>query len=145
MTVILEHLAIYSNVVTLNADSCLGSFGIDDEMVIAVRAVFVALIELLGVLSEALLALLASKNHLQRLQKGMAFLLLMAVCTVKPLPAYGKLALCCNIGSKARGVQHGERMATCAFRTCLLSKVSCGSKYQDGVNFVTVSYHMVFF
>jgi hypothetical protein len=57
-------------------------------MVIAVRTVFVTLLELLGVLPEALFALLAGKGHVEALLQRMVGRLAMAFCTVEPFPAW---------------------------------------------------------
>lgn len=58
-------------------------------MVVAVRAVFVALLELLGVLAEALLALFAGEDHLGTLLEIVVLGLGMALGAVKPLLAAG--------------------------------------------------------
>ena len=46
---------------------------------------------LAAVLAEALLALLAGKDHFEALLEGMVGLLLVAFCTVEPLAAYQTL------------------------------------------------------
>lgn len=62
-SLILQQLVVHSDIVTLNGQGGLGGLGLDDEVVIAVRAVFVALVKLLGVFAEDLFALFAGKRH----------------------------------------------------------------------------------
>lgn len=93
-------------------------------MVIAVWAVLVALLKLLAVLAEALLALLAGEDHLERLEKGVRLLLLVAFGAVKPLPTcippvrtdreelLGSNELARDMCGFERYIQHGERIAT---------------------------------
>lgn len=87
LPVVLEHLAVHSHIVALDGQSSLGGLGIDNEVVIAVRAVFVGLFELGGILSEALLALFAGKGHLEGLHERVGFLLGVALDAVKPFLA----------------------------------------------------------
>lgn len=56
-------------------------------MVIAVRTVLIAFLKFLCVFAKALLALLASKCHIETLEEGVIFLLLVTFCTVKPFTA----------------------------------------------------------
>lgn len=58
-------------------------------MVVAMWAVFVGILELVCILSEALLALFASEDHLVALEEFMVFALLVALGAVEPLAAYG--------------------------------------------------------
>lgn len=88
-SVVPQHLIIDPHILALHRKRSLGCLGIDDEVIIAVWAVFVAVVELLGVLAEALLALLAGKDHFEALQKGVFFLLAMAFGAVKPFSALG--------------------------------------------------------
>lgn len=76
-------------VFTLNLQARLGRLSFDDEVVVAVRAVFVALLELLGVLAEALLALFAGKSHFGALHEVVLLRLGMALGAVEPLAAAG--------------------------------------------------------
>lgn len=85
--VVLEHAVVDAGVLALDAQGGLGDDGVDDEVVVAVRAVLVGLLEGLGVLAEALLALLAGKGHLERLQELVRLLLVVAVGAVKPFLA----------------------------------------------------------
>lgn len=62
-------------------------------MVIAVRAVFVALLELLSVLAEAFLALFAGKRHVKALLQRMISRLGVAFCTVEPFPAWIRIRI----------------------------------------------------
>lgn len=58
-------------------------------MVVAVRAVLVGVLELLGVFAEALAALLAGEDQLQGLLERVRLLLVVAVGAVEPFPAAG--------------------------------------------------------
>lgn len=80
---------VNAHVFALNLKTCLGHLGFDDEVVVAVRAVLVALLKLLGVLAEALLALLARKRHFGGLGKRVVLGFGMAFGTVEPLLAAG--------------------------------------------------------
>lgn len=84
---VLDHAAIEAGVVALDGEGGLGDGGVDDEVVVAVGAVLVGLLELLGVLAEALAALLARERHLERPQQIVRLLLLVALRAVEPLPA----------------------------------------------------------
>lgn len=86
-TVVLEHAVVDAGVLALDAQGGLGDDGVDDEVVVAVRAVLVGLLEDLGVLAEALLALLAGERHLERLQELVRLLLVVAVGAVEPFLA----------------------------------------------------------
>jgi len=85
--IVLEHLVVHPHVLALDRKGGLGRLGLDDEVVIAVRAVLVAFLELLGIFAEALLALLAGEDHLEALEEGVLLLLLMALDAVEPLAA----------------------------------------------------------
>ena len=65
--VILQHAVVDPRVLAFDTQRGLGDDGLDDEVVVAVRAVLVGLLELLRVLAEALLALLARERHLEGL------------------------------------------------------------------------------
>jgi len=58
-------------------------------MVIAIRAILIALLVLRRVLSKRLLALLAQECHLRRLRKRVRVRLGVALCAVEPLFAAG--------------------------------------------------------
>jgi hypothetical protein len=111
-------------------------------MIVAMWAVFVALLKLLGILSKALLALLAGKRlatisggssskgakvdvyHISLLQQFVICLLAMALGTVEPFPAYGGSAFAGATSLSGRCIQQGDRIETCAFRMCLLAHTS---------------------
>ena len=65
----------------------MGSLCVDDEVVIAVRAVLIAVLELRSILSEALLALFASEYHLESLKKVVGLLLVVALRAIEPFAA----------------------------------------------------------
>jgi hypothetical protein len=58
-------------------------------VIITVGAKLIGLLELLGVLTEALLAFLAGKNHFDVLEKGVRFSLGVALGAVEPFLAAG--------------------------------------------------------
>lgn len=62
---ILDHAGVFAEIVTLDAESGMWGLCFENKMIVAVRAVFVALIKLLNVFAEALFALFASKDHFQ--------------------------------------------------------------------------------
>ena len=59
---ILEHPRIHPGVLALDLQRRLGRHGVPDEVIVAMRAVLIAVLKLLGVFSEALLAFLARKD-----------------------------------------------------------------------------------
>jgi len=85
--VILYHPAVDADVGPLDGEGGLGREGVEDEVVVAVRAVLVGFLELARVLPEALLTLLARKDHLEALQEDMVLLFLVALDAVEPFPA----------------------------------------------------------
>lgn len=101
-------------------------------MIIAVGAVLVGILKFAGVLAEALLAFFAGENHLETLQKGVCFLLSVALDAVEPLLAcmciyedQSKLTAAGRrraLSRQGEGIQHGDRIETWALRTCLLGK-----------------------
>ena len=90
-------------------------------MVVAVGAVFVTILILAAVLAEALLALLAGKDHFKALLERVIGLLLVTFCAVEPLATYQTLLHVLE-DIRVGDLQHGERMATWAFRMCLLRR-----------------------
>ena len=56
-------------------------------MIVAVGAVFVALVKLLGVFPEALLALLASEGHIEALEQSVIFGFSVAFGAIEPFAA----------------------------------------------------------
>jgi len=87
---ILNHPSIPPNILPLKLHKRPRHLRLDDEMVVAVRAVLVALVPLLRVLAEALLALLAREHHLEALQEGVRFRLGVAGYAVVPFLAAGR-------------------------------------------------------
>jgi hypothetical protein len=89
-TIIPDHPGVLSNILALNLESCLGLLGLQKEVVVAVRAVLVALVELFHIFAKDLSALFACENHLGRAFELMVLLLSVAFCAVEPLPAAGR-------------------------------------------------------
>jgi hypothetical protein len=65
LSVVLEHAAIHSCIRTLHSKSSLGNNGVDNEVIITVRAKLVCILEVLGIFPEALLALLAGEYQFE--------------------------------------------------------------------------------
>jgi hypothetical protein len=84
-----QHLVIDPHVFALDGKGGLGRFRVDDKVVIAVGAVFVAILEFLSVFAKAFFALFAGKDHLETLQQRMGFLLAVAFGAVEPFSTYG--------------------------------------------------------
>lgn len=85
------------------------------------------ILELTCILAKRLLALFAYKGHVEGLHERVVTLLLVALCTVEPFFAWpwsaniASFMYCTSPGCVlVDSVQHGERMDTWAFRTCLL-------------------------
>src|SRR5690242_11537122 len=99
-------------------------------MVIAMRAVLVALFELLRVFAKTLFALFAGKSHVEGLKKRVCFMLVVALGTIEPLAAWNDLSvrlirmLYVTFEVQHIAVQQGDRIATCALRMCLLASIS---------------------
>lgn len=74
--------------------------GFQHVMVVAMRAVFVALLVLLDVLAEGLFALFAGKDHFQGGLEGVRFRFRVAFGAVEPFPAWMR---------KVSGVERGEQ------------------------------------
>lgn len=85
--VVLEHLVVDAGVVALDGEGGLRDGGVEHEVVVAVRAVLVGLLELLRVLAEALLALLARERHLEGPQQLVRLFLGVALGAVEPFLA----------------------------------------------------------
>lgn len=84
---VFDELVVDPYVLALNRQGCLGCLGVDNEVVVAVGAIFVAFLELLDVFAKTLPALLAGKDHLESLEEGVFFLFAMAFGTIEPLLA----------------------------------------------------------
>lgn len=65
--VILEHAIVHAGVLALDTEGGFGGEGLENEVVIAVGAVLVGLLELLGVFPETLFTLLAGEGHVEGL------------------------------------------------------------------------------
>ena len=89
--VVPEHPVVNPRVLGLNPQRGLGLHGVDHEMVVAVRAVLVGVLELLRVLAEALLALLAGKGKVELLAERVRLGLGVALDAVEPFLTWG----CC--------------------------------------------------
>jgi hypothetical protein len=81
---------VYSGILALDLDSWFRGQGINDEVIVAMRAVLIALVKLLGVLAKGLFAFLAGKGDLEAFEEGMAFRLFVAVGAIEPLAAWEK-------------------------------------------------------
>ena len=102
--VVFQHPRVDPSILSFDFQARFGRDGVNDEVVVAMRAVFIAygevsgafsgrsvyrpFFKLLGVFAEALLALLACKGHVQALQQRMVFLLMVTLGAVKPFAAY---------------------------------------------------------
>jgi hypothetical protein len=82
--VVLEHLAVDPYVLALDRQRSFRRLCVNHEVVVAVGAVLVALVELLGVLPKALFALLTREGHVEALEERVLLLLLMALGAVEP-------------------------------------------------------------
>lgn len=65
LPLILQHPRIFPDIISLDLQSSVRGDCLEDEMVVAVGAVLVALVKLLDVLAEALFAFLAGKDHFE--------------------------------------------------------------------------------
>jgi len=88
--VILQHPGIHSCIFPFNFQRRLGNYRLDHEVVVTVWAVFVTLLEFRNILSKALLAFLACKCHVVRLDQFMILLFAVAVCAIEPFPTTGR-------------------------------------------------------
>ena len=86
---ILQHPTINPRILSLHLQRRLRLLRLNDKVVIAVRAVLVAILELLRVLAEALLALLAREGHVEFLEQGVRFAVGVALGAVEPFAAAG--------------------------------------------------------
>jgi hypothetical protein len=105
LALVLDHPVVDSGVLSLDVQRGLWRQGVQDEVVVAVRAVFVAaprlanvppkaqsaasvpVLELACVLAEGLFALFADEDHLEALQQRVVSRLLVALGAVEPLLA----------------------------------------------------------
>lgn len=84
-TVILEHSGIFPHILALDFQPCLGLLGFQNVVIVAVRAVLVAILVLTHVFAEHLFALFAREHHFHCLLKAVCLLLGVAFGTVEPL------------------------------------------------------------
>lgn len=66
-SIIFQHPTILPHILAFDLQACLWLDRFDHEVIVAERAIFVAVFELLHIFPKALLALLAGKCHLHRL------------------------------------------------------------------------------
>ena len=90
-SLIFQHSSVDSSVFSLDLQHCLWLHGLQDVVIIAMRAVFIGVLELVGVLAEALLAFLAGEGPLVGLKERMVFGLAMAVGAVEPFAACNRV------------------------------------------------------
>lgn len=90
-TLIPKHPAVHPYIITLDRYGRLWCNGVQDEVVVAVGAVFVGFLEFSRIFPEALFALLAGKDHLEFLKQRVVFFLLMAFYAVEPFPAWERV------------------------------------------------------
>lgn len=64
-TLVLDETSVLSYILALDLQSSLRCLCFEDKVVVAVRAVFVALFKLLDVLAESLFALFAREDHFE--------------------------------------------------------------------------------
>ena len=86
-TIVSDHSRVFPDVFSLNLQTCLWLLGFQHEVVVAVRAVLVALLERLHVFAEDFPAFLACEDHLGGAFELVVLLFSMALCAVEPLPA----------------------------------------------------------
>ncbi len=85
-----QHPTINPHIIALHLQPRLRFLGLDHEMVVAVRAVLVAILKLLHVLPEALLALFAREGHVHGLFELVRLRVGVALRAIEPLPAAGR-------------------------------------------------------
>lgn len=110
-SVVLQELVVHASIVAFDGERWFGNLSFNDEVVVAVRAVFIAVLKLLRVFAKALFALFAGKGHVVRLEKGVLLLLGMAVGTVEPLAAYmrqGKQSVLRHGGGRFEAIRQGR-------------------------------------
>jgi hypothetical protein len=82
-----DHPRVFPDVFALDLQTCLWLLGLQQEVVVAVRAVLVALLKRFHVFAEALLALFACEDHLDGALELVVLLLAVTLGAVEPLPA----------------------------------------------------------
>lgn len=82
---ILDHPRVLSNILSLHLQSCLWFFGLNDKVVVAVRAVLVAVFEFGHVFAETLFTFLACKGHFHGLFESVVLGFGVAFGAVEPL------------------------------------------------------------
>lgn len=96
-SIVLKHSGVYPSILALKLEGWRWCFCIEDEVVVAVRAILVTVFEFLGVFSKALLAFFASKSQVKPLEQLMVFLFLMTFYAVEPFATawgpYGDLSV----------------------------------------------------
>jgi hypothetical protein len=84
-TVVPDHARVLSDVLALNLETRLGLLGLQEEVVVAMRAVLIALVELFHVFAKDFSALFACEDHLGGAFELVVLLLSVAFCAVEPL------------------------------------------------------------
>ena len=85
--VIFEHARVLSYVVSFHLQPCLRLLRFEQEVVVTMWTVLVALLKLFHILPEGLLTLLASERHFERLFQIVILRVGVALRTVEPLSA----------------------------------------------------------
>lgn len=109
-TIILDKTSILSDILTLDLQSCLWRLCFENKVVVAVRTVLVALLELLNILAESLFALFAGEYHFEGGLEVVCFGLSVAFCAVEPFAACGCAVLVMGLrqgGGGAEGLAAG--------------------------------------
>lgn len=88
-TVIFEHPSIHSGVLALHTNNSLRGLRIDDIMVIAMWAIFIALLIRRHILPKRLFTLLAQERHFRRLRQVMTLRFSVAFGAIEPQFAAG--------------------------------------------------------
>jgi hypothetical protein len=124
LTLVLDETRILSDILTLDLQSGMWRLCFEDKVVVAVRAILVALVKLLNIFAESLFALFASKDHFECWLEVVCLGLGMAFCTIEPFAACCRWrvsdGICGETEVDRRDLQQGERIETWALRTCLL-------------------------
>mgnify|MGYP000888566584 CR=1 FL=1 len=92
-TLVLDETCVLSDILALDLQSSLWCLCFKHKVVVAVRAVLVALFKFLNVLSESLFAFFACKDHFKGGLKVVCFGLGVAFCAIEPFAACCCVAL----------------------------------------------------
>ena len=86
-TLVLDKTSVLSDILALDLQSSLWCLCFKNKVVVAVRAVLVALFKLLNVLAESLFAFFACKDHFKGGLEVVCFRLGVAFCAIEPFAA----------------------------------------------------------